>query len=395
VTVAEGGTGVTSFTGANSGLIYQQTPGATTPLTKVNAALGASGFSFAPAISGIAGGGTVYGFESAATIATAGTSSAVVAGAHIVAPTVTGGGAQTTVYGALIDGPAYGTNRYGQWVNAGSTTTVGQVVNNPSGSTADNQQYRLNNAIVGNVGPNGRMGIGAANNATNAFVQMLGNSTGTGAVAYGIYSAGQQSAAANASTLVGVGVGNTVAAAGFTGNIAYGLSASVARAGGDTGTIVTAAALQATAPSFATTNYAGLFNGAVSITAGGLAVTGGLTSATASSGGLTQEAWTAVTFASPWANNAFGRATCVYMKDSEGFIHLRGYAVGGTAVTTIFTLPAGYRPPATEGFAVTFYNAGVWQTTDVEVTSAGAVQSMISIPTGSMISLSGISFNTV
>jgi hypothetical protein len=162
VTVAEGGTGVTSFTGANSGLIFQQTPGATTPLTKINAALGASGFSFAPAISGITGAGTVYGFESAATVATAGTNSAVVAGAHIAAPTVSGGGTQTTVYGALIDGPAYGTNRYGVWVNAGSTTTVGQVVNMPTSSTADNTQYRLNSVIVGNVTADGRLGSGAS-----------------------------------------------------------------------------------------------------------------------------------------------------------------------------------------------------------------------------------------
>lgn len=33
-----------------------------------------------------------------------------------------------------------------------------------------------------------------------------------------------------------------------------------------------------------------------------------------------------------------------FMKDSYGFVHLRGNAKNGTAATTIFTLPAGYRP---------------------------------------------------
>lgn len=57
-------------------------------------------------------------------------------------------------------------------------------------------------------------------------------------------------------------------------------------------------------------------------------------------------AWTAVTFQNSWANFGAGYASCAYRKVGD-MVQLRGLATGGLRDTTIFTLPTGYRPPAT------------------------------------------------
>jgi hypothetical protein len=46
-----------------------------------------------------------------------------------------------------------------------------------------------------------------------------------------------------------------------------------------------------------------------------------------------------------------------YYKDALGHVHLRGKVGTGTLSQTIFTLPAGYRPPSTLNFAVSSNNA--------------------------------------
>ena len=46
-------------------------------------------------------------------------------------------------------------------------------------------------------------------------------------------------------------------------------------------------------------------------------------------------------------------------KDSLGFVHLEGVLGGGTADTTLFVLPKGYRPKFDKLFAVTGTNGGV------------------------------------
>lgn len=58
-----------------------------------------------------------------------------------------------------------------------------------------------------------------------------------------------------------------------------------------------------------------------------------------------QQAWQVPTFTNSWINydtTVFQAAG--YMKDSLGFVHLRGLVKNGTVSSAIFTLPAGYRP---------------------------------------------------
>jgi hypothetical protein len=76
-----------------------------------------------------------------------------------------------------------------------------------------------------------------------------------------------------------------------------------------------------------------------------------------------------------------------FCKDILGFVHLRGAAKNGTAGTSIFTLPAGYRPAKTLGFPIA---AGA-STSALEVTSAGAVGPYGAVG-NTYISLNGISF---
>lgn len=59
-----------------------------------------------------------------------------------------------------------------------------------------------------------------------------------------------------------------------------------------------------------------------------------------------QEAWTPVTFQNSWTNYGSGYDTAAYMKDSLGFVHIKGFIKSGTtsSSTPIFTLPVGYRP---------------------------------------------------
>lgn len=69
-----------------------------------------------------------------------------------------------------------------------------------------------------------------------------------------------------------------------------------------------------------------------------------------------QEAWIDVSFQNGWSNHSAVGPTAYagvsYMKDSLGFVNIRGLGMGGTvaANTLIFTLPVGYRPAQHEIF---------------------------------------------
>ena len=59
----------------------------------------------------------------------------------------------------------------------------------------------------------------------------------------------------------------------------------------------------------------------------------------------TQESWIAPTLAGAWVNFGAGFSAAGYMKDSLGFVHMRGMVKSGTGL--ICTLPVGYRPSGT------------------------------------------------
>lgn len=61
-------------------------------------------------------------------------------------------------------------------------------------------------------------------------------------------------------------------------------------------------------------------------------------------GYIPQENWTAPSLENSWVNYGGGYQDAEYMKDSLGFIHLRGLIKDGTVNNTAFTLPDGYRP---------------------------------------------------
>jgi hypothetical protein len=67
-------------------------------------------------------------------------------------------------------------------------------------------------------------------------------------------------------------------------------------------------------------------------------------SLTIKDGEITQSSWTNATYQNSWVDNGTSNYSVGYMKDSMGFVHLRGVCKNGTAQSVIFTLPAGYRP---------------------------------------------------
>jgi hypothetical protein len=58
------------------------------------------------------------------------------------------------------------------------------------------------------------------------------------------------------------------------------------------------------------------------------------------------EAWITPTLLNSWVNYAAGFNTLQYKKDADGIVTIKGVVKDGTLDTTIFILPAGYRPAA-------------------------------------------------
>lgn len=99
---------------------------------------------------------------------------------------------------------------------------------------------------------------------------------------------------------------------------------------------------------------------------------------------LTGEAWITPTLGNGWTQ--FNAYTLVgYMKDALGFVHLRGAIKDGTLSTTVFTLPGGYRPASSIGFAT---NSAT--TSSITISGAGALSPSAGSTT--CIYLDGITF---
>lgn len=102
--------------------------------------------------------------------------------------------------------------------------------------------------------------------------------------------------------------------------------------------------------------------------------------------GMFVEDWQTPTLAGAWKDFLGGNTTTQYYKDPTGRVHLKGTLVSGTASSTIFTLPAGYRPSERMRFPVAVNGAYG----EVQVSSAGTVTHIAGSTT--FFHLDGVSF---
>lgn len=79
-------------------------------------------------------------------------------------------------------------------------------------------------------------------------------------------------------------------------------------------------------------------------------------------------------FAGAWGNHLPGERLARFRKDAAGWVHLGGTVAGGASTTTVFTLPAGYRPNegGANGFGVLVMASG--GAAQLVVNPTGAVQ---------------------
>jgi hypothetical protein len=77
-------------------------------------------------------------------------------------------------------------------------------------------------------------------------------------------------------------------------------------------------------------------------------------------------------FSGTWGNLGGGRETAGFRLAAPRLLAIKGEVTGGTPNSTIFTLPAGLRPPHDRRIATMIYNGGL-QPAVVVVTAAGAV----------------------
>jgi hypothetical protein len=90
-------------------------------------------------------------------------------------------------------------------------------------------------------------------------------------------------------------------------------------------------------------------------------------------------------------NNPTVNETTGYWRDPFGVVHLRGFAIRcGTAETTIFTLPPGYRPEKREHF-IAFMENSAPETGLVTVEAKGAIVAS-EVTSNNSIALDGITF---
>lgn len=108
------------------------------------------------------------------------------------------------------------------------------------------------------------------------------------------------------------------------------------------------------------------------------------------------DVWTALPYASGWADEGGGFVGGQYRLDVLGWVHLRGLvkATANQAVgATIATLPAGFVPGADESFLAAADSGGTRFAENVYVETDGTIRIQgTAITSGGFISLSGISF---
>lgn len=101
---------------------------------------------------------------------------------------------------------------------------------------------------------------------------------------------------------------------------------------------------------------------------------------------VAEQSWQTPTMTNSWVSFGGSFGPVAYMKDSMGFVHLRGLIKSGTMNAAAFMLPAGYRPVATCDFIV-LSNSGIGA---IEVNTPGDVVPVIG--SNVYVSMDGITF---
>jgi hypothetical protein len=102
--------------------------------------------------------------------------------------------------------------------------------------------------------------------------------------------------------------------------------------------------------------------------------------------------WNSVTFQNSWSDAGYPSPLCSYYKDPFGTVWLQGGAIhSGNSTATIFTLPSGYRPASTLVILVYGEASSTATISVITITTAGAVSML---PSGNVVSLNNVSFQT-
>lgn len=134
----------------------------------------------------------------------------------------------------------------------------------------------------------------------------------------------------------------------------------------------------------------------VNIPAGGIAATdvqAAINELDTEKAAIAQEAWHLIgaggepAFQNAWVNFGGAYETAGFFKDTLGRVHLKGLVKDGVIGAAIFTLPAGYRPPLSQLFAVPSNDAYG----HIRITGAGVVEAPVGDNT--WVAIDGISFS--
>lgn len=107
-------------------------------------------------------------------------------------------------------------------------------------------------------------------------------------------------------------------------------------------------------------------------------------------GTIPQEAWITPTLLNGWVNFGGIYETVAFMKDSIGFIHLKGMIKSGNIDSVAFILPTGYRPSKEQYLVgLTGYDS---KSFTVVVKADGSVLISSSAATNSWVTINGITF---
>lgn len=102
--------------------------------------------------------------------------------------------------------------------------------------------------------------------------------------------------------------------------------------------------------------------------------------------------WRTPTFLNGWTNFGSGYASVQYGKDHFGVVHIRGVAKSGTLGSTIFTLPAGWRPAAASTGRASFPTVTLVGAANIQIDNTGAVIAPTPASTNAFLPLAGINF---